>query len=268
MAAGFFEHPILNSPYEEPARHHALDELGQPLNQPPVQGRRPSALISPVPAARKQSKRAKQDDLFDQEEADNQQYTLAIINEIRRYVSAWRRLKNPADWGVTPVTQRLLKYWREHEFATVRPFFCQLEAVETAIWLAEVAPRGNPQHRRIGGHILAASAEAQPGPDTDRPQARHRSRQDHRDGDAHRLADAECGQVQQPNVQSRLPDCGARHHHPRPAADSPAEPPRQLLRPPRTRPRRHAARYAAGQDRPHQLPRVQAQGDHGRFQGW
>jgi hypothetical protein len=161
VAAGFFEHPILNSPYAEPTRHHALSEDGQPLNLPPRDGRRPSALISPVPAARKQSKRARQDDLFDQQEEDSQQYTLAIINEIRGYVSAWRRLKNPADWGVTPVTQRLLKYWREHEFGGVKPFFCQIEAVETAIWLAEVAPRAR-QHAHIARHIQAANAEANP----------------------------------------------------------------------------------------------------------
>ena len=161
MASGFFEHPILNSPYEEPTRHHALSEDGQPLNQPPRDGRRPSALISPVPAARKQSKRAKQDDLFTREEVDSQEHTLTIINEIRGYVSAWRRLRNPADWGVTPVTQRLLKYWREHEFATVKPFFCQIEAVETAIWLAEVAPRAR-QHAHIARHIQAANQEANP----------------------------------------------------------------------------------------------------------
>ena len=161
MTAGFFEHPILNSPYEEPTRHHPLDAAGQPLNLPPVLGRRPSALISPVPAARKQPKRARQDDLFTQEEADSQEYTLQFINEVRGYVSAWRRLKNAADWGVTPVTQRLMKYWREHEFQGVKPFFCQLEAVETAIWLAEVAPKAR-QHAHIVRHIQSANAEANP----------------------------------------------------------------------------------------------------------
>lgn len=57
MAAGFFEHPILNSPYLEPSRHHPLDPRGQPLNAPPLDGRRKSELTSPVPAARKQSRR-------------------------------------------------------------------------------------------------------------------------------------------------------------------------------------------------------------------
>ena len=49
MSSGFFEQPILNSPYEPPTRHHALDKEGQPLDLPPVAGRRRSELITPVP---------------------------------------------------------------------------------------------------------------------------------------------------------------------------------------------------------------------------
>ncbi len=44
-------------------------------------------------------------------------------------------------WGVTPTTARLLRHWRSHKFSGIRPFFCQVEAAETAIWLTEVAPR-------------------------------------------------------------------------------------------------------------------------------
>jgi type III restriction enzyme len=164
VASGFFEEPILNSPYEEPRRHHALDpKSGQPLNLPPVEARRKSELISPVPPSKKTAKKAKQQDLdlFAEEDAATQEYTLAIINEIRSYVSAWRRLNNPADWGVTPVTQRLLQYWRSHNFATVKPFFCQVEAVETAIWLTEVAPRQR-QHAHLWKHIQAANEGANP----------------------------------------------------------------------------------------------------------
>ena len=36
MSASFFEQPILNSPYEAPRFHHALDDYGQPLDVPPV----------------------------------------------------------------------------------------------------------------------------------------------------------------------------------------------------------------------------------------
>ena len=53
MTGTFYEEPILNSPYEEPARHHALDEDGQPTDNPPIAGRRRSELITPVPKPRK-----------------------------------------------------------------------------------------------------------------------------------------------------------------------------------------------------------------------
>jgi type III restriction enzyme len=61
MADGFFNNPILNSPYEAPTRHHALDKDGQPLDQPPVHGRRPSSFITPVPKPRKKRQKASED---------------------------------------------------------------------------------------------------------------------------------------------------------------------------------------------------------------
>lgn len=161
MASEFFEHPILNSPYLPPTRHHALDDKGQPLNVPPLEGRRKSELISPVPAAKKQKGRPDEQDLFGKEDAESQDYTLAIINEIRSHVTAWRGLNDSANWGVTPVTQRLLQYWRTHDFESVRPFFCQIEAVETAIWLTEVAQK-QKQHAHLWRHIQAANQEANP----------------------------------------------------------------------------------------------------------
>ena len=146
MAASFFEQPILNSPYEAPRFHHALDESGQPLDLPPVEGRRRSEIITPVPlpklrkgqAARANSILATATQISDDEPEYN---PTPIINEIRNHVASWRALPNPADWGVTPTTARLLTHWRQHEFQGVRPFFCQVEAVETIIWLTEVAPR-------------------------------------------------------------------------------------------------------------------------------
>jgi type III restriction enzyme len=161
LADGFFENPILNSPYEEPRRHHALGDDGQPLNLPPREGRRRSELISPVPPAKKQKKRDTQADFLLEEDEEGQAYTLQNINEIRAHVSAWRRIPNPADWGVTPVTQRLLQYWRGHNFETVRPFFCQVEAVETAIWLTEVAPRLK-QHAHLWSNLQQANRDANP----------------------------------------------------------------------------------------------------------
>ena len=60
MPSSFYDQPILNSPYSPPSRHHALDDDGQPLDLPPVDGRRRSKLITPVPRAKKRGKKAEQ----------------------------------------------------------------------------------------------------------------------------------------------------------------------------------------------------------------
>ncbi len=62
---------------------------------------------------------------------------------------------------MTPATQRLLQHWRRHPFQTVRPFFCQVEAVETAIWLAEVARRDR-RYERFRKHLQGANEQANP----------------------------------------------------------------------------------------------------------
>ena len=162
----FFENPILNSPYEEPTRHHALDPDGQPLNEPPRDGRRRSEFITPVPKPRKKKQRAdkaqarlglEDDDIS----SEDQQYNpTPIINEIRSHLATWRALPQ-AIWGVTPATARLLNHWRSHDFQGVKPFFCQLEAVETIIWLTEVA-RSKKQYAPIWEHILGANEQANP----------------------------------------------------------------------------------------------------------
>ena len=167
MTEAFYEQPILNSPYEEPALHHALDEEGQPTDNPPVASRRRSERISPVPKSRKQRTRSElnqkaldlqSDDGISTEE---QEYGKPIINEIRSRVADWRRLPSQTDWGVTPATARLLQHWRHHDFQGVRPFFCQIEAVETIIWLTEVA-RHQKTHKRFQDHIQRANEQANP----------------------------------------------------------------------------------------------------------
>jgi type III restriction enzyme len=119
MAASFFEHPILNSPYEAPSRHHALDADGQPLDLDPVEGRRESRFITPVPKPRKR-RREQRSFTFEDEKglsSEEQQYNpTPIINEIRQHVASWRALPNAADWGVTPTTVRLLEHWRRYNF--------------------------------------------------------------------------------------------------------------------------------------------------------
>jgi hypothetical protein len=57
----------------------------------------------------------------------------------------------------TPETVRLIQHWRHHGFSGVRPFFCQIEAVETAIWLTEVAPFSAKRQNKRQASIDAVS---------------------------------------------------------------------------------------------------------------
>ena len=55
----FFDHPILNSPYECPRRHWELDEAGQPT-QRIIESRRRAAFITPIPKPKKHKNAAAQ----------------------------------------------------------------------------------------------------------------------------------------------------------------------------------------------------------------
>ena len=162
----FFEHPILNSPYQRPERHWELDDSGQPTQR--IIGRRRSAkFISPIPKPKKRRGKAEQQQIVFDEGAGlstaEQQYELtALIDGLRSRLEEWRRIPNPADWRVTPETARLLEHWRSHPFSHIRPFFCQIEAVETAIWLTEVAPDLGKVGKEYLDHLGDANAAANP----------------------------------------------------------------------------------------------------------
>ena len=166
MTDSFFDHPVLNSPYEYPSRHWELDDSGQPTNRI-LEHRRRVSFITPVPTPRKR-KREQQELIFDAAArklgTESQQYKLMeTINDLRREVDAWRQIPDPAQWRVTPETARLLRHWRHHSFSNLRPFFCQVEAVETAVWLTEVAPGLGRRGRRFLDELAAANEQANPG---------------------------------------------------------------------------------------------------------
>jgi len=165
MSIPFFDHPILNSPYASPTRHWELDDEGQPT-QKVEPTRRPAKFITPIPKPKKRKKAAAQEGfIFDEGKGlstKGQQYDpTSIINEVRGQVGAWRSMPNPNQWQVTPETARLLQHWRHHKFSGVRPFFCQVEAVETAIWLTEVAPQSK-HGKRLLDHLASANQDANP----------------------------------------------------------------------------------------------------------
>ena len=167
MEDHFFQHPILNSPYECPTRHWELDADGQPTQQT-TETRRVAKYITPIPKPRKRKKSATQETLVFNEgvglSTAAQQYDpTPIINDLRYQVDRWRQLPNPNDWLVTPETVRLLQHWRHHKFAGIRPFFCQIEAAETAIWLTEVAPKMGKTGKGFIEHLANSNAAANPG---------------------------------------------------------------------------------------------------------
>ncbi len=166
MSESFFEKPILNSPYEYPARHWELDDSGQPTNRI-VEKRRPVSFITPIPKPKKRRRDEQKEMVLDEGKGistEEQQYDpTPIINALRVHVDRWRALPNPRDWKVTLETARLLEYWRSHEFQSIRPFFCQVEAVETAIWLTEVAPKAGKTGKGLLEHLAAANEVSNPG---------------------------------------------------------------------------------------------------------
>ena len=163
----FFERPVLNSPYKYPKRHWELDETGQPT-QRIIESRRPAEFITPIPKPKKQKGSKTQAEIIFNEGRDlsteKQQYEhTAIINAVRQQVDQWRKLQDPNQWLVTPETARLLRHWRHHRFTGIRPFFCQVEALETAIWLIEVAPQAGRVGKRFLEHLINTNHEANPG---------------------------------------------------------------------------------------------------------
>lgn len=129
------DNPILNSPYAAPTRHWRLTDEGG-FSQVIEQDRRRSLYY--VPVTPKSRKTGQQDFNFAHEDAEGRAFRPnALVNGIREQVDRWRR--EVSTQHLTHETQRLLEYWRQGRMQPP-PFFCQLEAIETMIWLAEVAP--------------------------------------------------------------------------------------------------------------------------------
>jgi type III restriction enzyme len=122
------DNPILNSPFEEPRWHFRFGEEG--ITSEIAEERRVSSYFMPIPAAKKKSQLH-----FDTEWTRDRIEENRFINQVRGKVDAWRRGGWP---GVTPTTRRLLEHWTSDQRER-RLFFCQVEAVETAIYLAEAA---------------------------------------------------------------------------------------------------------------------------------
>ena len=114
MSNPFFDHPILNSPYEYPSRQWELDDDGQPT-QKIADSRRSAKFITPIPKPKKRkASKAQTGFVFDEGtglSTEEQQYDpTSTINEVRRNVDAWRALPSSKQWQVSPETARLLQH--------------------------------------------------------------------------------------------------------------------------------------------------------------
>jgi hypothetical protein len=132
MTQVVIENPIINSPFDEPTRHFRFSDEG--ITNEIVDGRRTSSYF--VPIAKPKKKGAKQLQ-FDTEWTQDRIEENKLVNDIRRRVALWRK---GGYVGVTPTTARLIAYWIDPN-REKKLFFCQNEALETAIYNAEVAKK-------------------------------------------------------------------------------------------------------------------------------
>jgi len=121
--------PIINTPYAPPAWHWSLDPEFRAC-APAVAGRRPSGAYLSVP----QSQSPRVHAGLNTAQSCQQIEPHRRINAIRAAVQAWRADRYP---GVSPATAALIDHWNNPDSEGLQPFFCQRDAVETAIFLTE-----------------------------------------------------------------------------------------------------------------------------------
>ncbi len=126
------ENPILNSPFEEPTRHFRFSDEG--ITDEVVDERRISSYFVPIAPPKK---RGSKQMVFETEWIKSRIKQNELINQIRERVAIWRRGQYQ---GITRTTATLLEYWQNSE-RDKKLFFCQIEALETAIYITEVAGR-------------------------------------------------------------------------------------------------------------------------------
>jgi len=132
--------PILNNPYEEPQKYYETLLDGTLDYDKIIKGRRPYIpFLNPIP-----KKKGNQEQILTTQN-DEESLNKLLINKLRKEISSWRDSNYNNFSDVTRVTKELLTYWflREKKESWKKLFFAQREAIETTIWLNEVAERSN-----------------------------------------------------------------------------------------------------------------------------
>lgn len=129
------ENPIINSPFTEPQRHFRFGDDG--ITNDIIEQRRKSQYFIPIAQPKKKDKQLELDfGSWTQDRIEENKF----INDIRILVSSWRRGGYRGHTNITPITRRLLEHWTNPERER-RLFFCQIEALETVIYINEVAKK-------------------------------------------------------------------------------------------------------------------------------
>ncbi len=145
--------PIINSPFLPPSKHFKADERG--LTDEIIEERRSSSFFIPVP---KSSKRDKQIELNLSEGAygSELQKENEFINKVRERINLWRK---SGYTGITNTSRDLIYYWQD-ENRENKLFFCQIEALETHIYINEAAEKSGDSW--IINELKKANKEANP----------------------------------------------------------------------------------------------------------
>jgi len=151
VPSAVIENPILNSAFAEPSRHFRFDDDG--ITNEVDDTRRPSSYFVPIAATKKRGGQLPFDTEWTQDRVEENQF----INQVRDRIGWWRQAGHP---HVTATTRRLLEFWTDPERER-RLFFCQIEALETAIYLAEAAGKVGDQW--IANKLRDESDRANPG---------------------------------------------------------------------------------------------------------
>lgn len=135
--------PVINSPYDEPARHFALDEQGRPTGEI-TETRRRSEFFVPIPKPKKSGKGKQVSPTLDFDSLSAERVEKNDkIDQLRDALRTWRLQNYP---GATAISRKLLLHWSDPSRED-RILFAQREAAETAIYLAEVAGRDKYESR-------------------------------------------------------------------------------------------------------------------------
>jgi type III restriction enzyme len=145
------ENPVINSPFVEPTKHFRFDDEG--ITNEVVEGRRPSSYFVPIPPPKKKGKQL----AFDTEWTKDRVEENETINRIRNRVAIWRNSGYP---DITATSRRLLGHWTDSDREN-RLFFCQVEALETVIYLTEAA--GKNADTWIAAWLLIQNEASNPG---------------------------------------------------------------------------------------------------------